>query len=351
MSLPATMNLRSILFYSILLFFLLITLSAPVFAQDIPFRVMTYNSLRMSDNDGNRQEAFQKVFDASEPDIVIVQEVVDVEGAEILLAALNATSAEFKMAPFIDGADTDNAFFYRSDLIQFISQDIIPTNLREISEYVVQVGDNQVSILGTHFRAGDGAYRENERFDEAVILRDHLASLPDTTEFIVAGDFNISESNEAAYQRLTQDIPGDSGRLRDLVDNSMVGRWRNNPDFARVHSQSPRTQSFNGGASGGLDDRFDFIFGSYGLNDETGIEYLEGSYTVFGNDGLHFNKAITDGPNLAVSAEVAQAIHDASDHLPVIADFVSLDPTPPAMGPSAVIFSEIFYDTPGIDAD
>ena len=322
-------------------------------AQDIPFRVMTYNSLRMSDNDGNRQPAYETVFEEANADIIVMQEVVDVEGAEILLAALNAQSEDYSMAPFINGADTDNVFFYKSEFVEFVSQDVIPTALREISEYIVRIGENEVYIFGAHFRAGDGPFRENERFDEAVILRDRLNSLPSSTEYIVVGDLNISESNEAAYQRLTQEIPEDNGRLLDLVDSSQIGNWRNNPDFALVHSQSPRTTSFNGGATGGMDDRFDFIFSSFTLNNNQGIEYIDGSYTVFGNDGQHFNMAITDGVNLVVSQDVAQALHDASDHLPVFTDFISLDPTPtpPVQADSAIIFSEIFYDTPGVDAD
>ena len=43
---------------------------------------------------------------------------------------------------------------------------------------------------------------------------------------------------------------------------------------------------------------------------------------AFGNDGNHFNVAINTGANSAVSVNVANALHDASDHLPVFADFV-----------------------------
>ena len=39
-----------------------------------------------------------------------------------------------------------------------------------------------------------------------------------------------------------------------------------------------------------------------------------------GNDGNHFNDAINDGNNTSVSDEIADALHDASDHLPVYMD-------------------------------
>ena len=313
---------------------------------------MTYNSLRVSGNDGNRMDEFQVIFEASNPDIILMQEIENLGGAELILGALNANANLYSMAPFINGYDTDNALYYRSDVVSFISQDTISTPLREFSEYIVEVGGHEVRLYGAHLKAGGGAANQDRRFDEAVILRRYLDDLDSGTEFIVMGDMNVSSSSEPSYQHLIRDRADNDGRVRDLVDPSMIGSWRNNPAFASIHTQSPRTTSFQGGATGGMDDRFDFIFGSYDLNDGNRIEFVEGSYTVFGNDGQHFNTSILDGPNLAVSPEVAQALHDASDHLPVFADFISLGvDTIPPVAEAPLIFSEIFYDTPGTDSD
>lgn len=333
----------------------LVCLLTPVAAigQHTPFRVMTYNSLRMSSNDQDRLDEFQLVLEASNPDILLMQEFENEGGAKILLAALNADSAEYSMAPYVEGDDTDNALFYRNSLVSFVSQDTIGTALREIAEYIVEVGGHEIRLYGAHLKAGSGASNQNTRFDEAVILREHLDNLESGTEFILMGDMNLTSSSEPAYQRLIQSRSDNDGRVRDLVDSTMIGTWRNNPAFAAIHTQSPRVTSFNGGAPGGMDDRFDFIFSSFGLNDEEGIEYVEGSYFVFGNDGLHYNTSILDGPNAAVSQEIAQALHDASDHLPVIADFISLGeiPPPPPVSSASLKFSEILYDTPGTDDD
>ena len=76
-----------------------------------------------------------------------------------------------------------------------------------------------------------------------------------------------------------------------------------------------------GGATGGMDDRFDFFLGSSGILDGEGIAYITGSYETVGQDGNHFNKAINDLPaNAAVAPSVADALHDASDHLPLYVD-------------------------------
>ncbi|MCH7679100.1 T9SS type A sorting domain-containing protein, partial [candidate division KSB1 bacterium] len=76
----------------------------------------------------------------------------------------------------------------------------------------------------------------------------------------------------------------------------------------------------DGGSTGGLDDRFDFILSSQSIIDQGGIDYVEDSYWAYGNDGEHFNVAIIDTP-YAISLEIAFALHDVSDHLPVVAEF------------------------------
>jgi endonuclease/exonuclease/phosphatase family metal-dependent hydrolase len=51
-------------------------------------RVLTYNALNFSSNSGDRLQYFQSVFDEIEPDIVLVQELSNEGGAELLLNAL-----------------------------------------------------------------------------------------------------------------------------------------------------------------------------------------------------------------------------------------------------------------------
>ncbi|MDP8203389.1 MAG: T9SS type A sorting domain-containing protein, partial [Candidatus Tenebribacter mawsonii] len=80
-----------------------------------------------------------------------------------------------------------------------------------------------------------------------------------------------------------------------------------------------------------LDDRFDFIFSSYQLNNGSGLEYIDNTITSFGNDGLHFNLSINAGTNSAVSQEVADALYNASDHLPVFADFNTITSSEPLL--------------------
>jgi len=123
---------------------------------------------------------------------------------------------------------------------------------------------------------------------------------------------------------LTGEGDDGDGRLFDPVDR--IGHWHNNSSFADVHTQSPRSGSY-----GGMDDRFDWIFASESVLNETyELNYVAGSYWAVGNDGNHFNQAINDGNNTSVNDAMADALHDASDHLPVMVSFTfpSGDPSP-----------------------
>jgi len=70
-----------------------------------------------------------------------------------------------------------------------------------------------------------------------------------------------------------------------------------------------------------MDDRFDWLLVSAQFLDESSVlKYIEDSYVTYGNDGNHFNDAINSGSNAVVSNDIADALHDASDHLPVYMD-------------------------------
>ena len=76
-----------------------------------------------------------------------------------------------------------------------------------------------------------------------------------------------------------------------------------------------------------MDDRFDFQLLSASMLDGKGLSLLPGTYRAFGNDGLHFDTDINSGNNLYYPRDVnrsnalADALHAASDHLPVVADY------------------------------
>ncbi len=69
-----------------------------------------------------------------------------------------------------------------------------------------------------------------------------------------------------------------------------------------------------------MDDRFDFQFVNNELLDDVGLDYIEDSYRVFGNDGTHsMGDGISTGTG--ATAVVLAALEDGSDHLPLVVDY------------------------------
>ena len=290
-------------------------------------RVVTYNILNFPGTTGTaREDDFRTVVEGFDADVIVVQEILSQAGVnQFLNNVLNyGAPGTFAAAPFVDGPDTDNALFYRTDTIQFVSTQRLSTALRDINEYVVRpVGyasaEAEFAVYSAHLKAGSTSSDQTKRLAETTILRDHTNAFPAGSNFMLGSDLNVRSSTEAAYQKLVASETNNNGRFKDPLN--APGSWHDSSSFAWIHTQSPRTTAFGGGATGGMDDRFDQLLISYALDDGEGLDYISGSYISYGNDGYHFNTAINSGTNYAVGATIADAIHEAADHLPVYADF------------------------------
>lgn len=177
--------------------------------------------------------------------------------------------------------------------------------------------NDTLRVFGAHLKASTGSANVAARAAEVDSLRKYTNSLPLNSQYVVVGDFNIYSANEEPYKKLLDSVAG-SGHFIDPL--KMTGTF-NNIAYAKYHTQSPRVRSFQGGATGGLDDRFDYILYSKAISSPGSIDYIEGSTTAYGNDGKHYNDSINRMPNDAVSPLVANALHYASDHIPVFAKF------------------------------
>jgi len=289
------------------------------------FRVVCYNLLNYSGGT-DRLEYFRTVTDSLDADIVVVQEMTSQTGVNAFLNnVLNYNSpGAYKAMPFVNGPDTDNACFYKSALLDSISHQQINTAIRQTSEYVFRPDGYSSSaaefrLLSTHLKAGNTSEDEADRLVQANVIRNYLNGLPSGSHFMVMGDFNVYTSTDLGYQRLVRSETDNDGRTKDPINRP--GAWHDNYTFAGIHTQSTRTTDFGGGSTGGMDDRFDQILISYALDDGDGLSYVASSYFAFGNDGYHLNAAINAMPNFIVSQAVADALHYASDHTPVVAGF------------------------------
>jgi len=283
-------------------------------------KIATYNILNYPNNTAVKNPKFQLITDEMNPDILVVQEILSQTAVNEFLNEV--LSDEFEAGDFINGPDTDNAIYYKDSLFSFISTEFIAPSQgpRYISVFTLfhKITLDTLIIYSAHFKASQGSENEARRLNEAATLRVFTNLLPPGTDFLLVGDLNLYRSTEPAYERLL--LQDGTGYFLDPINRA--GSWHDNSGFADIHTQSTRIPNLgDGGSTGGLDDRFDFILSSQSIIDQGGIDYVEDSYWAYGNDGLHWNKSIHDPPNQSVSTEIAIALYFVSDHLPVVAEF------------------------------
>ena len=289
------------------------------FAADT-VRVCSYNVLNYSlSNDDGRTPMYKAIMDEIKPDVLLCTEVVDnTMGPRFVTDVL--LWAPFAASPFIDGPDTDCQIFYDQQKFDFISQKRIPTELRDIAEFILITKHNDglpedtVAFYTMHLKASDGAENESARMLEVQRFRAGVGATP---YVVVGGDMNFYSPSERGYSHFHTPPTG-----RTFIDPLGTSWSRNNATWAHTFTQCTRLTnagSCGGGVDGGIDDRFDFILTSPQLVPRV----ITSSYTAFGNDGAaRLNKSINSPANTIVSQEIADALHCASDHLPIYVDIV-----------------------------
>lgn len=288
-------------------------------------RVVSYNILNYTTSDVTRDSFFRTVVRNINPDVLVLQELTSATAFnQFYTNVVNAVfPGQFTQGTFIDGPDSDNGIFVRSAKFTFLTNTPVRTALRDISEFRIYhpASAETLRVFSVHLKASSGSTNEAARAAEVDSLRKVTNSFAAGKHFMVVGDFNIYSANESAYQKLLQNNPTDDGRFVDPL--TLSGLW-NSSAYATHHTQSTRVRSFGGGATGGLDDRFDMILFSSAINAGPKVKYLSGSVTAFGNSGLHYNDSVNAprGTPPVPADSVVQALHYASDHLPVLARFV-----------------------------
>jgi len=277
-----------------------------------------------------RQQYFRIIFAPLGADIVTCQEFQSQAGVDSFLTnVLNVNEpGQWAAAPFINGNDTDNALFYKPAKVQFLGgwawTPPEPSPLRLVNAYRLRpVGYSsegaELRIYSQHLKASNTSTDANRRLLEATGIRDSMNAMPPGTHAILLGDFNIYTTTEAAFQKFFEVQTDNDGQLYDPYHLSGVF---NQAAFAPYHTQCPclTCPTGSGYSGGGLDDRFDMFLPTLNLNTTQGLAFLPNSYKPVGNDGQHYNKNITDAPTIPEGSTYANALWNASDHLPIRVD-------------------------------
>jgi len=305
----------------------------------------TTSSCTGANNSASAKDGYFKTLaQYIDPDFVVCNEIGSnpVNADRILDNVLNQDGVTaWAQANYSNNSFSDlvNMLFYNADVLGLHSQESIDRDLQNQSLVRVidlyrlyykdpllgQPGADTVffTVVAAHLKAGDTPADETQRDKAAEALMQHLANQVSDEYVLLCGDLNVYSSSEPSFQKLVNSVHV-AERFKDPVN--ALGAWNNSAQYAAVHTQSTRSSNTNSGcfSGGGLDDRFDFILVSDRiLNDPTAdVRYVSGSYKALGNDGMHFNKALTDAPvNNSVPSVVLTALYEMSDHLPITAVF------------------------------
>ncbi len=306
-------------------------------------KVVSWNMLAYpQDSLAFRQPRLRTILSALDPDILLVQEMDFVEGRDSLLNnVLNVIQPGQWSGSWVQvGQGTGSAanqgagVFWKPAKVAIsnIGATNTPTSgtwpRSEMLGLVKPVGYVKngawFRFYNVHFKAGTASPSTTDstlRRLEANALRTILNNQNITTvgpNFIVCGDMNLYSGLEGAYVGLTQSQSNNQGRCVDPI--SMPGDWHTIYQYRQNFTQCPcNTGCWSAQSGGGLDDRFDLILTSTTLQDGVGLDVVPNSALAYGNDGNHYNSDVNGGgTNSVVPIAVANALHDASDHLPVV---------------------------------
>ncbi|MBN2582357.1 MAG: endonuclease/exonuclease/phosphatase family protein [Planctomycetes bacterium] len=304
--------------------------------EDCPVQisVVSWNVFNWSGGP-DRVADYQTVLDQLDPDILMVQEITNgsTGASSFLTDVLNPLygAGVYAMADFTSGGgDTDNALYYRTGTVSYTPGDHtdIAADPREIDRWKVRplaAPEYDLYVYSMHLKSGTAGEDEDKRAAAAASVRADTDALPAGAHFVLGGDYNIYESGDDGYVVFTC-VDGvapctstdPDGQAWDPIDEP--GYWHDSATFAEIHTQSTHADNAGaptGAATGGMDDRYDIILVSGNLLDSVGLDYVINTYKAYGQDGLHLNNDINDAPVIPEGQAIADALHAASDHMPV----------------------------------
>lgn len=300
---------------------------------------MFYNVFRFpSSAPANREFILRDILDQYQPDLFMICELETEQAADMILnTSLANQAADFARADFhnntSDSSDLlQNMVFYNTQKLTLLNQTILPTNYRDIDQYSFLLNTQEaqsdpvyLEVFVTHLKSSTGTANQQARLSMVEVFVEALEELTNPNTYVLfSGDFNFYTASEPGYQKI---LSSDNAIVMvDPIDAS--GSWHDHANFTHTHTQSTRLSNsgfgggVNAGASGGLDDRFDFIMMSENFTDSSEFYYVESSYKAYGNNGNCLNKSIND-PDCTgeFSFELRDNLYWMSDHTPVVMQF------------------------------
>ena len=192
----------------------------------------------------------------------------------------STTSYQLSASP-VDGGGDSTGFVYDTSTVSLLES--VQVGSGTLTHNVMRgkfqpVGSPASSIFyvySVHLKSGDTNSDETLRGSEAAFLRADANALGEGTQVLMVGDFNMHTSAEAAWTNL---VAAGAGQLQDVAN--APGNWLDNAAFKSLHSQDPARN-----AAWTTDLIIQFASGEF--FDGSGVDYVNNSFHIFGNNGTH----------------------------------------------------------------
>src|SRR5688572_11554202 len=152
------------------------------YAQDT-LTVMTYNLLNFPAQGSTRYNDLREIIEYTNPDIFICSEITDNSAINLLLNnVFNVPPVNYYAASaFVDGPDTDNLLFYNTNKLTLVSQNQVPTALRDITRYRLYSCESMdtvwYDVFSLHLKASSGWSNAQDRLAECQVLTNYINGL------------------------------------------------------------------------------------------------------------------------------------------------------------------------------
>ncbi len=305
------------------------------FSQET-FKAMFYNVLNFPlQQPASRIQHLDVILNDYLPDLFMICELNTEAGANTILQTMQFINPDYQRAAFVENTSDDdfgdqnelqNMIFYDSSKFILESQAVVTTIYRDFNHYKLKLNTTDqnsdpiyLDVFVTHLKSSSGTANKALRKQMVDAFVTYLSTLPNDSNILLGGDLNLYTSSEPAFQEL---LDLDDNNNIDLIDPAnRIGSWSNNTTYLDVFTQSTRQTNGLGGASGGFDDRFDFIMTSGNMATNPDISFVSGSYQAYGNNNNincyneNINSTNCSGPTY--SQFIRNALYNFSDHLPV----------------------------------
>jgi hypothetical protein len=188
---------------------------------------------------------------------------------------------------------------------------------------------NLFYVYVSHYKSGTGTQNEADRQGEAQIIRSNSASLPPTARVLYVGDFNTGIAAEGMYVTLIESGPNQAIDPVNPAGNTNL-TWDSNSALG-VKTFSPTAIHYR--------DDYQMMTTNVYYGNSGGLALVSDTYHVFGNNGTTpYTNSVNSPANTALNKlcpgstinapQLFLDLANASDHLPVVADYTIPVPAP-----------------------